>query len=177
MNIRIERLNPNDWTQLQAVAKWDCDRELYHLVTPIRDKEAALRYPAKEEVLKKYQDPLFSKKIYVIWDDQKPIGHLSIQIDPPHLLKKVKQTSWLGLIIGEREYWGTGAARSAMSLFEQKSVQLQFNRVELGVFEFNDRAQRFYKNLGYREIGRIKNFTYYDGCYWDDVRMEKVLDL
>lgn len=175
MNIRIEKLDVNDWTQLQALANWECDPEIYHLVTPVRDKEKDFCYPTKEEVFKKYKDPPSSRMVYVIWDGQKPIGNLSIQVDPPQLIKKVNQTSWLGLIIGDREYWGTGAAKTVMSLFEQESARMKLKRVELGVFEFNDRAQKFYKKLGYQEIGRVEDLTYYNGRYWADIRMEKFL--
>lgn len=175
MNVRIEEFDLNDTVQVQALTRWDCDKELYHLVTPVRDEKAASAYPAEEEVLKKYQDPEFSNGVYVIWDDDKPIGNLSIQIDPPQVMKKVVGTSWLGLIIGEREYWGTGVAAVAMEFFESESLNLGLSRVELGTFEFNTRAQAFYKKLGYSEIGRLKDFTYYGSRFWDDIRMEKIL--
>ncbi len=90
-------------------------------------------------------------------------------------MKKVSGTSWLGLIIGEKEYWGTGAAVIAMKFFEDESLRLGLKRIELGTFEFNIRAQNFYKKLGYTEIGRLKNFTYYNNRFWDDIRMEKIL--
>ena len=48
-------------------------------------------------------------------------------------------------------------------------------RVELGVFEFNENARRMYEGLGYREIARIKDFTYWNGRMWQDIRMEKRL--
>jgi RimJ/RimL family protein N-acetyltransferase len=48
-------------------------------------------------------------------------------------------------------------------------------RIELGVFEFNQRACRLYRKLGYREIGRIDDFTYWKGTMWQDIRMEKYL--
>ena len=90
-------------------------------------------------------------------------------------MKKVKGTSWLGLTIGEKEYWGTGVAKIAMEYFEEESRRLGANRIELGTFEFNYRAQAFYKKLGFVEIGRLDKFTYWDGKYWDDIRMEKYL--
>lgn len=48
-------------------------------------------------------------------------------------------------------------------------------RIELGVFEFNQQAQKLYQKLGYKEIGRIDNFTYWQGKMWTDIRMEKYL--
>ncbi|WP_342710115.1 GNAT family protein [Lentibacillus persicus] len=46
-------------------------------------------------------------------------------------------------------------------------------RIELGVFEFNKPAYKLYQKLGYREIGRIHQFTYWQGSMWSDIRMEK----
>ena len=80
------------------------------------------------------------------------------------------------LTIGEKEYWGTGAAKIAMDYFERESKKCGATRVELGTFEFNHRAQSFYKKIGYKEIGRLDKFTYWDGRYWDDIRMEKILE-
>lgn len=175
MDIRIEQFDLADPLQIGALVKWDCDKDLYHLTRPARDKSSALNYPSKEEVLRHYQDPSSSKGIYIIWDGDKPVGNFSIQVDPPQVMKKVTGTSWLGLIIGEKGYWGTGVAAAAMAFFEQESLRMGLCRAELGVFEFNTRAQRFYKKLGYNEIGRLKDFTYYDGRFWEDIRMEKFL--
>lgn len=175
MNIRIEKFNIADDRQIEALAKWDCDKQLFPLVTPVFDKAKALDFPTLDEVLKKYKDPSFSKGVYVIFDGSKPVGNLSLQIDPPQLFKKVKGTSWLGLIIGEKEYWGTGVAKAAMIFFENESRRLGLQRIELGTFEFNARAHKFYKRLGYQEIARLKNFTYYQDRFWDDIRMEKIL--
>lgn len=175
MNIRIEKFNIEDPNQIKALSKWDCDKELYPLTTPVFEKSKALEFPNLEEVIKKYHDPSFAKGVYVILDGNKPIGNLSLQIDPPQLFKKVKGTSWLGLIIGEKEYWGTGVAKTAMEFFENESRRLGMKRIELGTFEFNTRAYKFYKKLGYQEIARLKDFTYYQDRFWEDIRMEKVL--
>lgn len=175
MNIRIEKFNFEDPVQIDALTKWDCDKELYHLVTPVFFKGDEFEYPNPVDVVEKYKNPDFSKGVYVIFDGEKPVGNLSIQIDPPQLFKKAKGTSWLGLIIGEKDYWGKGVAKMAMKFFENESLRLGLNRIELGTFEFNTRAIHFYTKLGYKEIARLKHFTYYQGRSWDDIRMEKVL--
>jgi RimJ/RimL family protein N-acetyltransferase len=50
-----------------------------------------------------------------------------------------------------------------------------YNRIELGVFEFNTVAIGLYKKMGYNEIGRIEDFTYWNGKMWQDIRMEKII--
>nr|WP_311775181.1 hypothetical protein [Alkalihalobacillus sp. TS-13] len=44
------------------------------------------------------------------------------------------------------------------------------------MFEFNKQAYKLYQKLGYQEIGRIKDFTYWNDKMWYDIRMEKYLD-
>jgi hypothetical protein len=56
-----------------------------------------------------------------------------------------------------------------------RSPRGSIGRLELGVFEFNHAARRLYEKLGYKEIGREYDFTYYDGRMWPDIRMEKEL--
>ena len=48
-----------------------------------------------------------------------------------------------------------------------------YNRIELGVFEFNKRARKFYEKTGYEKIACLKDFTYYAGKWWADYRYEK----
>lgn len=178
MDIRFEKLNIKDDEQLNALVKWECDKDLYHLVIPVREKEKALKYVTYDILKKRFdEDQLYASGIYFIYDGKKLVGSFSIQIDPDHLMKKITGTSWLGLTIGEKEYWGTGVAAEAMAYFEQVSISLGLKRVELGTFEFNTRAHNFYKKLGYVEIGRLKDFTYWNGRYWDDIRMEKILSV
>ncbi|WP_369010066.1 GNAT family N-acetyltransferase [Alkalihalobacillus sp. TS-13] len=59
----------------------------------------------------------------------------------------------------------------------EEQIKLQgLKRIELGVFEFNKQAYKLYQKLGYQEIGRIKDFTYWNDKMWYDIRMEKYLD-
>ncbi|KAB2861991.1 MAG: N-acetyltransferase, partial [Exiguobacterium chiriqhucha] len=44
------------------------------------------------------------------------------------------------------------------------------------VFGFNKAAHHLYQKLGYHEIARIEAFTYWDGQFCPDIRMEKRLD-
>lgn len=62
-----------------------------------------------------------------------------------------------------------------MDYIKKQSKRLGAVRIELGTFEFNHRAYAFYKKCGFVEIGKIKRFTYWNGKYWDDIRMEKYL--
>jgi RimJ/RimL family protein N-acetyltransferase len=174
--VRFKKLNINDDDQINAKVKWNCDIEICHYITLVRDRDIPPEISTHKTLRKRYEDnPAYSDGYYFIYDGEKIIGDLSMQIDPSHLFKEVKGTGWLGLAIGEKEYWGTGVAIKAMEFFEQLAVTKGLVRIEIGVFEFNARAYSFYKKLGYVELGRVKEITYWHGRYWDDIRMEKIL--
>lgn len=176
MNIRIEQLDINNDEQIHSLVRWENDEDIRHLISPVRDRNIPLMPVSYEELKKRYlDDRKHALDIYMIFDENKLVGSFSLQMDVEHLMKKIKGTSWLGLTIGEKEYWGSGVAQKAMEYFERESKKRGANRIELGTFAFNHRAQSFYKKLGYIEIGRLDKFTYWDGKYWDDIRMEKIL--
>jgi len=113
--------------------------------------------------------------IYLIYVDGQLVGEMSIQIDPGHLFKKETGTAWIGIVIGESSARGKGVGNQAMGYLEEQIQEQKMKRIELGVFEFNANAIKLYKKMGYQEIGRIDNFTYWQGRMWQDIRMEKYL--
>ena len=178
--LTFQKFDIENLAHTDAMLKWDNDREFNYLFTPLRHRNSIIELNSLEKLKKKFmekaqeQEQEHSKFFqFLIFDGTRPIGSFSIHLDPEYLYKKIPVTSWLGLIIGEKEYWGSGAAKLAMEFFESESRKLGAKRIELGVFEFNMRAQAFDKKLGYVEIARLKNFTYWDNRFWYDVRMEK----
>jgi RimJ/RimL family protein N-acetyltransferase len=107
--------------------------------------------------------------------DSQLVGEMNYQVDPGHLYKKEPGTAWVGINIGRASARGKGIGTKAMLFLEKQAREQGLKRMELGVFEFNSNAIKLYKKLGYQEIGRIKNFTYYQGKMWQDIRMEKHL--
>ncbi len=95
--------------------------------------------------------------------------------DPSHLYKKEQGTAWIGITIGEPEGRGKGNGFIAIQYLEEQIKQQGLRRIELGVFEFNKQAHKLYRKLGYEEIGRIQDFTYWQNKMWNDIRMEKYL--
>jgi len=112
---------------------------------------------------------------YLIYDDDFLIGDCNIMIDPDHLFKKIEGTGWIGIVIGEEDYRGKGVGREVMNMLEKECINEGLNRIELGVFEFNERAIKLYEKLGYKKIGEIDNFTYAYGKWWKDIRYEKLM--
>lgn len=120
MKIDIRTININNSFEVEAYVKWENDLEFYHLIAPMRSKDSKVVLVTVEGTVKFFQEnPSRLKDTYIVWDDTKPIGQITIHTDPPHLFKKYKNTCWIGLTIGEKEYWGTGAALRAMRQLEK----------------------------------------------------------
>ena len=100
---------------------------------------------------------------------------MNYQIDPDFLFKREAGTAWVGIVIGETSARGKGIGTQTMQHLEEQIQAKGLKRIELGVFEFNRSAIKLYKKLGYKEIGRIDDFTYWQGRMWQDIRMEKYL--
>lgn len=96
-------------------------------------------------------------------------------MDPEHLFTKEPGTAWISITIGEAHARGKGIGYQSLHYLEKQIIAHGLRRIELGVFEFNTPALSLYHKLGYREIGRIKDFTYWRDRMWQDIRMEKYL--
>ena len=153
--------------------QWANDPTLVPFIRPNSDKEDLEKQVSMTvESLIKHLDDL---QIFLIYDDGHLVGEMNFQIDPGHLFKKETGTAWIGIVIGESSARGKGVGPQAMKYLEEKIQEQGLKRIELGVFEFNVNAIRLYQKMGYQEIGRIDDFTYWQGSMWQDIRMEKCL--
>ncbi len=159
---------------VEKLNMWENDPALIPLTSPNQNKE---EFERKRIInLEELAQRLEHHHVYLIYLDEKLIGEMNYMVDPDHLYKKETGTAWIGISIGEPEGRGKGIGDIAMRHLE-KQIKLQgHKRIELGVFEFNKQAQKLYQKLGYQEIGRIKDFTYWNDKMWSDIRMEKYLD-
>ncbi|MFT6067922.1 MAG: RimJ/RimL family protein N-acetyltransferase [Bacteriovoracaceae bacterium] len=174
MKITSQLLDPKDETLLKKLFDWETDPKIHPLITPVFKEEDQGKIVDFERFKARHlKSGHYVSEIFVLYADNIPVGNFSLMMDPGHLLLKEKGTAWLGLTIGESDYWGQGVAAKAMEFFEKRALHHKAKRIELGVFEFNHRAQRFYQKLGYKEIGRLEKFTWKDGQRFDDIRMEK----
>ncbi len=112
---------------------------------------------------------------FMILADGVPAGEISIIINPDHLAKNEEDTAWIGIQIGEEKYKGRGLGRKAMEFIEGYCRKIKISRIELGVFEYNERAIDLYESLGYEKFASFNDFTYCDGKWHTDIRMEKLL--
>lgn len=84
----------------------------------------------------------------------------------------VAMTCELGIAIGDKEFWGRGYGREAISLLLYYAFRLQnYRKVWLKVLGKNERAQRAYAACGFIEEGRLRAQVWSDGEYDDLVQM------
>lgn len=87
------------------------------------------------------------------------------------------RTAELGMAIGEREYWGRGIGREAVSLLVGYGFRVRnLRKVHLSVHATNERAIRAYSAAGFVEEGRRRQHVWNDGAYTDLVLMAQFRD-
>lgn len=80
--------------------------------------------------------------------------------------------AWIGIGLGEPEFWGKGYGTDAMQLALRYAFhELNLRRVTLGVFEYNERAQKSYRKAGFVYEGRIREDIHRNGRHWDSILM------
>lgn len=80
--------------------------------------------------------------------------------------------TWVGIGLGEREYWGKGYGTDAMRILLRYAFrELNLHRVTLGVFEYNPRAIRSYEKAGFTHEGRVRKELDKNGKRWDVLEM------
>lgn len=78
----------------------------------------------------------------------------------------------LGIVIGEKEYWGRGYGSDAVRTMLRFAFEsLNLHRVSLRVFEDNARGLRAYEKCGFQHEGRMREAVFRKGRYYDELRM------
>jgi len=172
MNLQLKNLPLNE-KLIQKILSWENDPVIAPFITPHYDEAAELPLVTESDVCDSLSNP--NKRNYFICVDDKPIGMASIIRDFPALLKNDGNTAWLGIYIGAPDWRNKGIGKMVMALYEEECRKLGYQRIELGVFSHNAGAIRLYERSGFTQIGVIPHFTYSQGQWRDDIRMEKIL--
>ena len=139
--------------KLRAVSRDDLPRLLdFYLERPQRDFDREAAEPPRD------------KTDFAIEADGNLIGHRSLfNID------ETARHCELGISIGDKDYWGRGYGREAVSLLLDYAFRLRnLRRVWLEVHASNERAIRAYSSCGFVEEGRMREHTWLDGRYLDN---------
>jgi RimJ/RimL family protein N-acetyltransferase len=164
--VRLKMDNPE--ALAKAFARWGRDSEYVRLLdgSPERLFSAKIiqSWIERDIAEDKGQDFLF---IIHALDSDQLIGFVALfGIDWNH------GNAWVGIGLGEREYWGKGYGTDAMrTILKYAFTELNLHRVTLGVFEYNPRAIRSYEKAGFTHEGRVRQVLLKDGQRWDAFEM------
>jgi RimJ/RimL family protein N-acetyltransferase len=85
-----------------------------------------------------------------------------------HAIDWKNRSAEIGISIGEKKYWNRGYGRDTMRLMLRHAFNdLNLNRVNLSVFETNERAKKAYLASGFVEEGRLRQDIFKNGRYID----------
>jgi len=159
--VRLTVFNPE--TDAEVMSKWNHDSEYSRLL----DAGAAYIWTPKQikDWLEKEKDLHFF--IIRTLADDRPIGMIDLSG-----FNWTARHAWVGIGLGEREFWGKGYGTDAMRILLRYAFdELNLNRINLNVFEYNQRAQKSYLKCGFVEEGRARQAMLRDGKRWDIVFM------
>jgi RimJ/RimL family protein N-acetyltransferase len=148
----------------KAFARWSRDSEFRRLldsgVSSLASSKAVQTWLEKELE----EDPLrqywFSIRTL---DDDQLLGDIDLSV-----YNWSARDAFVGLGIGEREFWGRGYGTDVMRvLLRYAFTEVNLHRVTLTVFEYNPRAIRSYEKAGFRHEGRMRGALNKEGRRWD----------
>jgi len=149
--------------------------DLPHFVRWINDPEVRrfmmMRYPLSMTEEENWWESFVARKgdhIFAIEaSDGTYIGNIGL-----HDIQSENRRALLGIIIGERAYWGQGYGTDAIrAMLGWAFGYLNLNRISLTVYEYNERAIRCYEKSGFRHEGGMRQARYLDGMYYDELVM------
>jgi RimJ/RimL family protein N-acetyltransferase len=85
----------------------------------------------------------------------------------------INRTSMLSLFIGDKRYWNKGLGRESLTLLVDYAFNLlNLNSIMLSVFSFNKNAISCYKNVGFKEIGHMRQARIIGNKTYDVILMD-----
>jgi RimJ/RimL family protein N-acetyltransferase len=134
-------------------ARWQRDSEFRRLADSDPAEmvsEKKIKSWLEKEVEDGYKPQRYPFTIRALHED-KPIGFIGLWLNLVHA------EVWVGIGIGEREYWGRGFGTDAMKLGVRYAfMELGAHRVSLGLHEYNLRALKAYEKAGFQLEGRTR---------------------
>jgi RimJ/RimL family protein N-acetyltransferase len=151
----------------KAFTKWNQDSEQHRLADDDPAQlwsEKAIKENMEKRAERTSQAFRFSIRTLA---DETLIGGVSLWV-----ASWTHADAWMGISIGERDYWGRGYGTEAVRLILQYGfVELNLRRISLGLHEYNKRALKSYEKAGFTLEGRMRGEGWRDGVHYDSLWM------
>jgi len=167
---KLVNLRAMERKDLDEIMKWVNDQEVTKYLT-------AFLYPISRVEEEKFLERAMSrndteKNLVIETKEGVYIGQISL-----HKIDWKNNNAELGIVIGNKEYWGKGYGTEAINnLLDHAFNQMNLYKIYLRVFEHNQRGMRCYEKCGFKEEGRLRKGHFYDGKYHDVILMGLLKD-
>lgn len=154
--IRTDDVNENYY-------RWMNDEEIT-AYTESRFKPQSIEQ-LKEYVAKIYGDSNSIFLAIIDKDTDKHIGNIKLGN-----INWIHRFGDIGIIIGEKSFWGKGYGSEAIKLLTVYSFnKLNLHRIWAGCYELNKGSIAAFKKIGFKEEGILRKQYFYNGKYIDGV--------
>lgn len=161
----LVRLSAMDMEEMsKAFSRWSRDTEFRRLMD-----SGSAHVSSQGSVRRWLEKELEEQPVNMHWfsirklEDDKLLGDIDL-----YVVDWSGRDAFVGLGIGEREFWGKGYGTDVMKvLLRYAFTEVNLNRVTLNVFEYNPRAIRSYEKAGFRHEGRMRQVLNKEGRRWD----------
>ncbi len=164
----LVNLRAREESDAPAFHRWFNDREMTRF---IGEGFPAVSMGRQREIVQTMKDDATRRLYSIMLKDDTLIGNCELRN-----IHAVARSAEIGIVIGEKDYWGKGYGGEAMELLLRVGFDgLNLHRIWLTVAAFNERGIRSYSRVGFREEGRFRDARFIDGRYADTIQMS-ILD-
>jgi len=160
-------LGPVKKEYIESYLKWFNDPEITQYLSMFRPLTRMMEEDWIENLKNREDTIAFAIIIPDENDGEKLIGNCGL-----HAIDWKNRVAEVGITIGEKEYQSKGYGTEAMEMlldYGFKTVNL--NRIQLRVYEFNNRAINSYNKIGFVKEGRMRQALFIKGEYHDIIFM------
>ena len=160
--VRLSAIDPNEFGK--TFSYWNRDSEFMRFLdsSPSHLRSQKGLQNSLEEGLENQKSDRHWFTIRALADD-KLLGDIDLSV-----YNWAGRDAFVGLGIGEREFWGKGYGTDVMKIILRFAfIEVNLQRVTLNVFEYNPRAVRSYEKTGFRHEGRMRQVLNREGRRWD----------
>lgn len=133
-----------------------------------------MKNPITQESEKQILEELSKENVYaiVLKDEDKLIGNVGL-----HNINWISRTAEVGILIGDKNYWGQGYAREAINLILDYAFNvINLHMVYLKVYSYNVSAIKCYEKIGFKYAGRLREAIEVAGERYDVIYMDILKD-
>ena len=155
-------LRPLASGDLRRPVKWFSDPQIIRFLG--RNTPVTL---AEEERWFRDYERRTDEQIFAIEVQDRHVGNLGL-----HKIDRAHRKADIGIVIGEPNFWSIGIGTEAMRVALRYGFDVPgLNKISLDVLEYNSRAIRTYRKVGFQQEGIHREDMYKDGRFVNVVRM------